>query len=374
MSLNIVQNDGTLKNVCGPVHSTTNKRIIMIGDSYGVQNTDGDITKFYWEYIRDNLGMIQNNNFYSSFQSGAGFGDGEFLSQLQALVIQSPETITDIIVCGGWNDSDLTQSYGTDAKFYAGITDFDNYARAHFPNATISVAHISWGEPTKHSSVFTQMSLSIARYQDACGQKGWRNLTNTKYILHCYAKIWQSDGAHPNATGQKLLGERLCTAILTGSCDVCYGRTVDCFPYQTHAELKASGITTSITHLDHLGVGVSVFVSMDNGITSVVMPDTNSIVFGCRENLICNGGYKYELASFDSYLLRGYSAFSSINVPIYLRDSNNVYYSGVATMEFNNGKLLMMPMVITPSNTVLSATITAIVIKGFNTYLDTLSC
>ena len=105
--------------------SGTSFNVIMIGDSYGEQN-DGSITNFYWNIIREKLGLTENVNFRHGFQSGAGFGNNGFLTQLQNISngIADKTQVTDIFVCGGWNDSDKSQSYGTDSAFNSGITNF----------------------------------------------------------------------------------------------------------------------------------------------------------------------------------------------------------------------------------------------------------
>ena len=198
------------------------KKMVMIGDSYGIQN-DGTVIKFFWEYFRDSLYLVENETFFKSFKSGAGFGNGEFLSQLQSLNISEKDTITDIFVCGGWNDSDKSQPYGTDEAFNTGVSDFNAYVKGNYKNAKITLAHISWANGEKKPAVYEQMKVSIERYNRQ-GEKGWRVLTGCEYILHRYEDgIWQtSDYAHPGQMGQGYLGIYLPTAFLNGSCNVQY--------------------------------------------------------------------------------------------------------------------------------------------------------
>ena len=202
----------------------TNRKVIMIGDSYGEQN-DGSVLRWFWEIFRDALGLTDDVNFWHSFQSGAGFGNGHFLSQLQTIAntIADKDSITDVFVCGGWNDSDVTQPYGPDSVFYPAVQAFDDYVKATFPYANISLAHISWGDPEIFGNgVHDQMPVSIRRYSEQ-SSKGWRVLAGTEHILHRYdTGIWQSDGAHPANGGQSYLGTYLPSAFLTGSCDINY--------------------------------------------------------------------------------------------------------------------------------------------------------
>lgn len=194
------------------------RRMIMIGDSYGIQDSDEDITKFYWEYVRDNFGMTEGTDFFHKFLIGAGFGDGEFLSNLVSLAssISDKESITDIIVCGGWNDSDPSQSYGTDEAFNAGILAFNNYVKNTYVNAQVTLAHISWARYTD-DAFYTKMNKSLMRYIRACNTYGWRYITNSEYILRNQANtIWQTDGAHPNNSGQQILGMGIVSPLISG--------------------------------------------------------------------------------------------------------------------------------------------------------------
>ena len=194
------------------------RRMIMIGDSYGIQDSDEDITKFYWEYVRDNFGMTEGTDFFHKFLIGAGFGDGEFLSNLVSLAssISDKESITDIIVCGGWNDSDPSQSYGTDEAFNAGILAFNNYVKNTYVNAQVTLAHISWARYTD-DAFYTKMNRSLMRYIRACNTYGWRYITNSEYILRNQANtIWQTDGAHPNNSGQQILGMGIVSPLISG--------------------------------------------------------------------------------------------------------------------------------------------------------------
>lgn len=193
----------------------------MIGDSYGIQNTDGDITKFYWEYFKESLNLTEGIDFFHSFQSGAGFGDNEYLTQLQNNIhVDDRNSVTDIFVCGGWNDSDLSQDYGTDEAYNNGVNAFYNYVKENYPNAQVSLANISWGSHTENW-FYKQMNVSIQRYFSTSNKFGWRFINNAEFILRNRSDdIWQTDKAHPNNKGQKILGENLTSPFLTGSVDI----------------------------------------------------------------------------------------------------------------------------------------------------------
>lgn len=218
------------------------RKIIMIGDSYGIQNTDGDITKFYWEYFKESLNLTEGIDFFHSFQSGAGFGNNEYLTQLQNNIhVDDKNSITDIFVCGGWNDSDLSQDYGSDVAYNNGVNAFNNYVKENYPNAQVSLANISWGSHTENW-FYKQMNVSIQRYLSTSNKFGWRFINNAEFILRNRSNdIWQTDKAHPNNKGQKILGENLTSPFLTGNVDISLIISDNIIVGNKHIKLNSDG-------------------------------------------------------------------------------------------------------------------------------------
>lgn len=302
-----------------------NINMIMIGDSYGEQ-TDGSISSWYWEQIRDNLGLINNKSFYSKFLSGAGFGNGEFLSNLQSLekTITNKKTITDILVCGGWNDSDKSQTYGSDSAYQSGVLNFNKYVKETYPNATITIAHISWGDSKLRNSddVYNQMPVSRERYTKSASKYGWRYILNAEYILHSYQTgMWQADGAHPGQTGQNELANYLTSGFLTGACDV-YRQTGYVVPTFSNSSSKP----LYIFNKQHNGTIES---------TAVLSGSTSYIQFSPAQTIDCNGVKQFTLGSCDQPLCRGNGAYTLVNVPA-IATANNKQFIGNLSIEYNN--------------------------------------
>ena len=303
---------------------TTN--LIMIGDSYGIQNSDSDITKFYWEYVRDGLKLTEGVDFFKKFVIGTGFGSGGFLSNLTSLEasISNKEAITDIFVCGGWNDSDTSQSYGTDEAFAAGILAFDNYVKNTYPNARISLAHIGWGRLGE--GMRTQLHRSFRRYVKASNTYGWRYITNSEYILHDYTTSnWQTDGAHPNNNGQKLLGESIVSAFLTGTADVYYS--------SEPSALTQYGYAPAISG--------TVYSEVNNNMCRVWSNSTNGLIeiTGFTNNgLTPSGATEYVIAKITTPYFRGYQHYSCVETGCILL-ANSKKYHGTAKLRFDGDTL-----------------------------------
>lgn len=336
----LISLDGRLDVVEPIVSRLANRRIIMIGDSYGEQN-DGNITNWFWEYFRDALGLTQNTNFFSKFNSGAGFGNDGYLTALQSLSgsITNKTSITDILVCGGWNDSDKSQPYGTDAAFNTGTNNFINYVKNNYPNARMSIAHISWGNPQVKPAVRSQMPVSIDRYE-SLGSKGFRVLSGTQWILHRYgAGIWQSDGAHPSQQGQGYLGQRLPTAFLNGSIDVDYvspGRTL--VSNWNQVQVVGSVVNGDILEEFHNGVYT---ISLINSNISI-QPLAGNPTFG----MYSDGGNYHQMFGTDLELGLGHADYINDTVPIRLYDGNNEWQIGSMEITLHNNLLRMRPAVV----------------------------
>ena len=302
-----------------------NTNLIMIGDSYGIQNSDSDITKFYWEYVRDGLNLSEGVDFFEKFVVGTGFGSGGFLSNLKLLEasVSDKEAITDIFVCGGWNDSDPSQSYGTDEAFEAGILAFDTYVKNIYPNARITLAHIGWGRLGE--GMRTQLYRSFKRYVKASNTYGWRYITNSEYILHDYSTIWQTDGAHPNNNGQKLLGEGIVSAFLTGTADVYYA--------SESSALTQYGYASAISG--------NIYSEVNNNVCRVWSDSTNGyieITGFVNDGMTPNGTREYGIAKISTPYFRGYQHYSCIETGCILL-ANNKKYHGTAKLKFDGDTL-----------------------------------
>ena len=184
--------------------------VVMIGDSYGVDYYQSGSGASYQTQIKS-LSIF--NNVYKYAISGAGFAAGNttFIDILNNINdISDTSTIDMVVVAGGWNDR--TQNRG---DILTGIQSFCTACRNKFPNAEIKVAHIGWGTNT---SQFTYLYTSIYAYRD-CSRYGAIYIENSEYILHTsYFTLFNSDGIHPNSTGQTTLARYLSSGMISNFC------------------------------------------------------------------------------------------------------------------------------------------------------------
>lgn len=297
--------------------------LICIGDSYGIQNTDGDIEKFYWEYLRDGLGLEEGTDFFHKYRIGAGMGNGGYLEQIQLLdnSVTDKESITDILLCGGWNDSNTQNTGGTDTEFWNSAETFFAYIKEKYPNARVSIGHISWGRLGE--GMRDQLNLSLARYKEMANKYGCRFLTNMESVLHIYpTEYWQSDSAHPNNEGHKLLGRHIVSAFISGSADVLY-------------DSEISDFVTWGQALETIG---KIYSEVNNNITRVWSASENGLIAinGFTNNGITpNGATEYGIAKITTKYFRGYRHHTFATTGCIIL-ANGKYYHGSVRLRFDD--------------------------------------
>ena len=189
------------------------RRFIFIGDSYAIgYNPDEVDTKGWVELIIEKLDLDVSQVKYA-YASGYGFANatGTFLSLLQSINENNPDTITDIFVCGGINDN-----FVNTADLDNAIKDFLDYANLHYPNALVHIGYIGGSTDLAiHGAIYKTMQ----HYKDGCYHKNTAYINNSEHIMD-WKTYLSSDGTHPLQTGYNRIAEYLINYIYTGSISV----------------------------------------------------------------------------------------------------------------------------------------------------------
>ena len=117
-----------------------NGKTICIGDSYGEgYNPDGNVTG-WTALVKNYLGLADDNFFFSNSLGGSGFVNGTTFATLLTQTSNhfKNEEVTNIIVCGGFNDINRREDALIDAIF-----NFKKQANLLYPNAHIFVGFIA---------------------------------------------------------------------------------------------------------------------------------------------------------------------------------------------------------------------------------------
>lgn len=380
--LNEMASDGTLANIINQevfseintkIDKNTfdlslmkNRKIIVIGDSYTAQSFE-DITKFWHQYFRDNLNLISGSSLFVKGTPGGGFISGDFLKDLQTFEnLENKNTITDIFVVGGWNDRTATAS-----SLLTAMTNFNNYAKANFVNAKISVAYVGNSNPIIRQTNENRIGryTSIQYYIENCAKLQWRYIKNAEYVLHNYnSSYWETDGVHPAQAGQTYMGNQLSLGFINGFCDV-INKNLTAF-----INAQPSGICTALN--------TTKFISGINNNYCYLNKYQEKEMFTLdvnNTNMSFNGATIYELLKINDGFFAGTSSETEVSVPCFIQytdATNNLQrISGLATLYFQYGTMYARILAYDKNNLSLSNVKTKyLIFPFFNMVSESLFC
>lgn len=317
------------------------RKIIGVGDSYGIQQfEDNPITKYYWKYLVDALGLTENVSFFKAYASGASFANGNFLQAVRNLenTITNKREITDILITGGWNDiyNNITEEMIINA-----MNTFNNYVKTNYPNANIKIGFIGYSNPyiTNNSSNVVLVIKGLQAYKKGADILGWQFLNGCENILHYFDNsYWQTDGVHPSQLGQDELGHYIVQAFLNGTVDI-FRKSVD-----TGHTITASGITSALPSGRD-----KILYTQNNNITKIETTQTYGMYFTLDNttSLNLNGANSYEIANVSNPVFYGWNNRNSVVQPISIQVTKNgslTTYNGLANFYINAGKLYFVPL------------------------------
>lgn len=299
------------------IKNKLSKKAILIGDSYAIgQNPDGDLLKSWFAYFEE----ITNIPCIKTAQSGIGFCNSVNGVTFETLLsnLTNDETVTDIVVCGGANDT-INNAYNEN-DIYNAIKNFKEVAKQKFPNAKIHIGFIGWNKFGIYS-----YNVVYSYYNNSCKKLNIHFLQNVVYTLHKYFKYFTSDGLHPNADGQEALGKNIAQAVLFNTNDVYY--ISDRLNVEWNSNFTVTG-------------GDNLSSQMNNGLSIINSQTLINIEATGITNYICDNNTKIELGTIkNGYLFNG---------TIYDLDNFNVqclvlkpgkYYDINGNLSIQNGKL-----------------------------------
>ena len=193
----------------------SNRKIILLTDSYGTMTDSNGRTFDY--HFKDALGLDDSQVIFSAV-AARGFTTslgtpGNFLQMLQAISTDA-DSVTDIIVVGGANDVNAT-----DSQLEGAIHTFILYAKSTYKNARVILAGAG-----RHNSDATMTIATVnivAPAYENCGKYGGIGIKDFNLIFH-NSEWLGSDAVHPNQTGVVHLGYKLAEGFLTGCVNIKY--------------------------------------------------------------------------------------------------------------------------------------------------------
>lgn len=211
-------------------------QVIFIGDSYGTGYGITPATSNWIDYCANILGSsggYKKFEYKKAASNGAGFAvdsaENTFLALLQSITTVGDEKnldVTDIVVCGGWNDGNKSLTSAMQA--------FKNYCVQNYPYAKIHIGYVAWERAAKTSGAKVTRAQGLTNYIREATSMGMIYMSNIEYVLHDYALL-QSDGFHPNANGCYRIAAQVANHLMGGQIDCIDG-------YREFTPTFASGV------------------------------------------------------------------------------------------------------------------------------------
>ncbi len=254
-----------------------NKKILFVGDSYGV------ITDNWPSQIVSLLG-IDAANYQNVCVSGSGLLDTNVDTWLAMVTRYNGaiprDEITDIIICGGINDM-RSEDAPTIAKIRNALWHLIQYCRNNFNHARIYVGFIGWVRAL--NSTGGEIRNNIGEYGLPAYHEvetwGATYLTGVEAAVHDARLFDSGENTHPNSNGERQIalaiiqawlggGYHKTTVLSTG--DGSTFNTVDYTPSAEHAIYSTAdgygvnlyGRATNVDIINNISVNAGDFVTL----------------------------------------------------------------------------------------------------------------
>lgn len=182
-----------------------NKKILFIGDSYLAMDNGSTGVIDYFKTISGISNVIYN------VYSGTGFAytvdSKNFVTLLNE--VTSDNDITDIIVCGGYND----QYVNPKSNILSAISTFCTNAKTKFPNAKVYIGCVGFTmEENKRYSCF-----EVYTQYTQCNRYGAIYLNGVETVMHDTSLfVGDYDLTHPREMGREMLATAIHQAWKNG--------------------------------------------------------------------------------------------------------------------------------------------------------------
>lgn len=191
----------------------TGRNILCIADSYGMSDGVGG----WCSQLASLCENIEDVSVYSQVHSGSGFEaqHDQFITLLQTWITNNPtivDSITDVIVCGGYNDAyyDLT---GVQAS--ARIGAFVALCNETFGDGVM--VHVGFMAFTTETDIYPKLPACCAKYRQYASLYGAKFIENLQYV--CRNTFGLADTRHPTTATYKLCAEHILTYLCNGYAD-----------------------------------------------------------------------------------------------------------------------------------------------------------
>lgn len=331
-----------------------NRRFLIVGDSYAEGYTpDGNVTSWA-TYVKNLLGLA-NEDCVIVYQGGYGLvanGTNTFYNLINAQ--SNDDTITDVIVAGGYNDTGVNISQITQA-----VGNLKTLIKTKYSNVKNIYLGFIGGSSTPNKKYALYKTCND--YIKSANENNISYLNNVEYSLKDYFNCFSSDGFHPNQTGQYSIALNIVNCLKCGTSDVHLSFTN--IHFDKHQNFTGEGGSNSIG------------CTLINGTTFISLQGMFNLFSG-GFSYTCNGSNTIELGTITSGYITG-SGYNTCEIPVSLVIQNgSSYYDTQGIMLIENGKLYIRILKANDAhnNYMTFNDIKQIQIAPFSACFDTLFC
>lgn len=180
-----------------------NRKFILIGDSYGVNNPPTWKDLFVADFPGTLFNVLDSTGFVTT-------NPKTFLEMLtetvNTLTEEQKKKITDVVVVGGFNDASwLKAGITTALAIKEAILAFVNYVKNNLPNAVVRLGYAGWctGELENASEYFSAIRAVMDVYNKTFTDKLY-TIPNVNIVL-TQANLMDETHFHPTSVGEQIL-------------------------------------------------------------------------------------------------------------------------------------------------------------------------
>jgi hypothetical protein len=308
--------DYNITTINNEIDLMKNKYVIMIGDSYANRENS-------WEDRLKNYAGLSNENCVMKRVSGTGFCNTVDGKNFRTMVIDNisipAEKVTDIIVCGGYNDNGYT-----DEEQMTAIGNFLYTCKTTYPNAKVYIGFISWAKPglTSYSNIIGNLVRTRNNYMLAPTlYNKCYYLNNVEYSLH-YADDIDNSYFHPNANGQYKLACNILNSWRTGT---------------TNVSATSTNVTASFTPATAITLNNNdrFYSEIENNISRLFAQNTIQFLFDQTTQYTTNG--TINLGTLENGYVFGRNGIIKSSVMALVNTKNNGYFFIPAVLKVDEG-------------------------------------
>lgn len=315
------ETDAAIADVKESLFTFKNRRLLFVGDSYALGWTASGTVSRFPDLVAASLGLSSSQYSLHAY-GGAGFinssGGHTYLDILNESDMSDPDTVTDVIVVGGYNDISLQQSPG---GIRAAISAFIARSKVLYPNATVRIGFVGITPLTDRKY---KASLTLKDYQYGANQYGGAYMSGIENCLHNYS-WFTADKIHPNDDGQHEIARAVVNVLMSGSADIY-------IPYSGFTITNEAGISANWSNMT---------ATVNNGTTFVTSRYRIDITYSTPADLgQAEGSSRHKVATVTNGLVVGCELpINLIPVAMVIKMHNAPYYTAAGYLMFFEGAI-----------------------------------